>query len=186
MRRTSWQLILVCLATATSCIRFHGPEDLRRDLSRSTGVKLDREMGVTLTRTAVMLARWVTDEEEIPLKGVRRVQVGVYEVQGLRRGVNARRPIEPPQLPGWQNVVRVQEEGEDIFVLLREEDDVIREMLVVVAEEDEWVLVRIRGKLNRTIESVMKLAFDRADRPELYDPVVAVYHENDVAAVPAS
>ena len=177
MRKTGWLLILLCIATATSCIRFHGPEDLRRDLAREAGVELDREMGVTLTRTAVMLARWVTPEDEIPLKGVRRVQVGVYEVTGLRRGVDGRQPIEPPELPGWHNMVRVREEGEEVFVLVREEDEEIRGMLVIVAEEDEWVLVRIKGKLQRTLESVMELAFEHAERPDLYEPTMAEYEK---------
>ena len=178
MRRIYWLLILVCLTTATSCIRFHGPEDLRRDLARTSGVKLEREMGVTLTRTAVMLARWVTSEEKIPLRGVRRIEVGVYQVQGLRRGVDERRPIDPPELPGWQNVVHVREDPEEVFVLVRVDEEEIREMLVVVAEADEWVLVRIRGKLRHTFENAMKLAFDRAERPELYDPVLAEYRES--------
>ncbi len=181
MRKICGLMIFLCLVATTSCIRFHGPEDLRRDLARTAGVKLDREMGVTITRTGVMLVRWMTPEEDIPLRGVRRVQVGVYQVQGLRRGVDERRSLEPPELPGWQNMVRVREDDEDIFVLVREEEEEIREMLVVVAEEDEWVLVRIRGKLQHTLESVMELAFDRAERPELYEPVLAEYRENDNA-----
>ncbi len=181
MRRTGWLLILVCLATATSCIRFHGPEDLRRDLARAAGVKLDRERGLTLTRTGVMLVRWATSEERIPLRGVRRVEVGIYQVQGLRRGVEQRRPIAPPQLPGWQNIVRVRDDGDEVFVLVREEDEEIREMLVIVAEEDEWVLVRIRGQLQDTIESALQLAFDRAERPELYEPVLAEYRSEPVS-----
>ena len=175
MRKICGLMIFLCLVATTSCIRFHGPEDLRRDLARTAGVKLDREMGVTLTRTAVMLARWATSEEEIPLRGVRRVEVGTYRVQGLGRGVEQRRPIDPPELPGWQTIVRVREDNEDIFVLLREEEDEIRGLLIVVAEEDEWALVRIRGRLQHTLEGVMELAFDRAERPDLYEPVLAEY-----------
>ncbi len=181
MRRIGWLLTLACLATATSCIRFHGPEDLRHDLARAAGVKLEREMGLTLTRTGVMLVRWATSEEHIPLRGVRRVEVGVYQVQGLRRGVEDRRSINPPELPGWENVVRVRDDNEDVFVLVREEEGEIRGLLIVVAEEDEWVLVRIRGKLQRTLESVMELAFDRAERPDLYEPVLAEYRKNEPA-----
>ncbi len=139
-------------------------------------------MGVTLTRTAVMLVRWATSEEDIPLRGVRRVEVGTYRVQRLGRGVEQRRPLDPPELPGWQNIVRVRENNEDIFVLVREEEDEIRGMLIVVAEEDEWVLVRIRGSLRHTLESVMELAFDRAERPDLYEPVLAEYRETEAGA----
>ena len=127
----------------------------------------------------VMLVRWATSEEEIPLRGVRRIEVGVYQVQGLRRGVQERQRMDPPELPGWQNVARVREDNEEVFVLVREEEGQIRGLLVVVAEEDEWVLVRIRGKLQRTFESVMELAFDRAERPDLYEPVLAEYRGDE-------
>jgi hypothetical protein len=35
-------------------------------------------------------------------------------------------------------------------------------------EPDEWVLVRIRGKLDRIIEDAIEMAFDEVDRPDLY------------------
>ena len=44
----------------------------------------------------------------------------------------------------------------------------IRHMVVVVAEEDEWVLVRLKGNLTRIIESAMEFAFDEMERPDLY------------------
>jgi hypothetical protein len=84
-------------------------------------------------------------------------------------------------LAGWDNVVRVQEDGEEIFVLLREEDERIRGMLIVVAEADEWVLVRVWGKLDRVIEQAMEMAFEKADRPGLFDPTVSAYHEQSAS-----
>ena len=177
MRRTAFSVALVGLALTASCIRFHGPEDLRRDLSQAAGVQLDREMGVTLTRTGVMLARWFTSEEDVPLKGVRRVEVGVYEVTGLRRGVDERLPVTLPELPGWQLVVRIRESDEEIFVLVHEKKEKLRGILVIVAEDDEWVLVRIRGKIEHMMDDVMEMAFSQAERPDLYEPAMAEYRE---------
>jgi hypothetical protein len=67
--------------------------------------------------------------------------------------------------------VRVQDEGEQVFVMVRpgETPEQIREMLVVVAEDEEWVIVRLYGDLDRIIEDTMRFAFDQADRPDLYD-----------------
>lgn len=45
----------------------------------------------------------------------------------------------------------------------------IRGMLVVVAERDEWVVVRMRGDLDRVLEDTLRFAFDQVDRPDLYD-----------------
>lgn len=169
---------LILLPLAVGCIRYGGPSSLRRDLSREAGVELDAQFAITVTRSGVALARMFTKEEDVPLKGVRRVEVGVYEVEGLRRGVDERRPLELPALPGLEPVVRVHEDGEDVFVLFHvDEKEEIRQMVVIVAEEDEWVLVRIKGKLTRTVESAMKMAFDHADRPEKYDAAIEAYNE---------
>ncbi|MHC4502972.1 MAG: DUF4252 domain-containing protein [Planctomycetota bacterium] len=178
MREMRGLIVVACLATCASCITFHGPKDLQRDLVQATGVELERESGVTVGRMGVMLARWFTPEKEIPLKGVRRVQVGVYEVTDFGEGDYGQGSVEPPELPGWETVVRVHEEDENVFVMLHQEEDQIRGMLVVVMERDEWVLVRIKGKLNRTVERAMQMAFEEADRPELYDPALTAYRES--------
>ena len=177
MRAIAWAMIGLCLATCASCIGFRGPEDLRRDLVQATGVELDREVAVSVGRMGVMLVRWFTPEDEIPLKGVRRVQVGVYEVTDFGDGGYERGAVTPPELPGWDPVVRVQEDDESVFVMLRQEEDAIRGMLVVVADADEWVLVRIKGKLQNVVEEAMRMAFDKAEHPDLYEPAVAEYRE---------
>jgi len=175
MRELRMLSMVACLATCVSCIWFHGPEDLRHDLADTAGVELHRETGVTVGRLGLALARMVTKQDEIPLKGVRKVEVGVYEVTGTRRGVNQARPVRTPEMPGYEPVVRIHDEGEDVFVMIKLEEEQIRRMLVIVAEEDEWVLVRIRGKLNHIFEQAMEMAFEEADKPELYEPALADY-----------
>ena len=69
------------------------------------------------------------------------------------------------------------DEGEDVFVMTRLDDGEIRGMLVVVMERDEWVLVRIKGRLDHMVENTMLMAFEQADRPELFEPAVARYRE---------
>ena len=41
--------------------------------------------------------------------------------------------------------------------------------LIVVAEDEEWVVVRMYGDLDRILEETMRFAFDQAERPDLYD-----------------
>jgi hypothetical protein len=160
--------LLIPIALTLSCVRFVGPEDVRQDLSSQAGVKLKQETGFTVTRSGIWLARKFVDDDEVPLKGIRRVEVGIYEVKGLRRGVDEPANLNPRHLDGWEPIVRVHEEDEDVMVLVKQQDEMIRAMLIVVAEEDEWVLVRVRGKLNRVLEQAMKTAFDNVERPELY------------------
>jgi len=197
MRRRAWpMLLLVPALMGVSCV-LHGPRDLRHELSHSAGVKLQQEFGITLGRMSMWLARTglrIAGEEEISLKGVRRFQVGVYQVTDLRRGRDERARLTLSDMPlGWEPIVRVHEDGEDVFVMTRLEDEKIRGMLVVVAEDDEWVLVRIRGNLDHVIESAMRMAFEESDRPDLYrrarrerglDPIEETLDEADEYSPP--
>jgi len=174
--RSMW-VVAVCVASC-ACIGFRGPEDLRRDLVQATGVELDRTTGVTVGRMGVAMVRWFTPEKEIPLKGVHKVQVGVYDVVGAaERGIP-----DYPLIDDWDPLVRIHDEDEDIFVLIRQDEKRIRAMLVVVADTDEWVLVRLKGNLDRVVESAMRMAFEQAKRPELADPAIADYRTRTAAS----
>jgi hypothetical protein len=165
--------LLLPAVLGTGCVRLHGPEDVRKDLSRSAGVKLDREMGFTVTRSGVWMARkilkWSGEDAGFPLKGVRRVEIGIYEVRGLRDGFERQASLRASDFPGWTPLVAVYDDGENALVMTQERDGQIRKLLVVAAEEDEWVLVRISGKLDQVLESAIRMAFDETDRPEMYD-----------------
>jgi len=175
IRWPAWAMLLTALLSL-SCVRLHGPEDVRRDLSRESGVRLNRAMGLTVTRSGVWLARKImkwSGEDEISLKGIRRVEIGVYEVRGLRRGVDEPRALELAGFDDWEQIARIRDEGDEVRVLVREVDGALRNMLVVVADDEEWVLVRIRGRLDKIVQEAMRLAFDQAERPDLYAEVEA-------------
>ena len=115
--RISWALLLIPVLTSVACIRLHGPKDLRRELSESAGVRLEREVGFTVTRSGVWLARMglsMADETPVSLKGVKRVQVGIYKVDGLARGHDKQSPLEVANLlPGWEPAVAVRRVDDD-------------------------------------------------------------------------
>lgn len=166
-------VLLVPVLGGVGCIRLTGPEDVRQDLSEIAGVKLRQETGFTVTRSGMWIARKamkMSGEEEISLRGIRRVEVGVYEVKGLRRGIDERVPLTLDDMPkGWHPMVIVEGDDEEIFVMTKHgEDGMIRQLLVVVSEDDEWVLVKIKGKLDHIVEDAMRMAFDQGDRLELY------------------
>jgi uncharacterized protein DUF4252 len=162
---------LGCILTAllaTGCVRLVGPEDVRLELSDQAGVKLKQETGFTVTRSGIWLARQFVDDDEVPLRGVRRVEIGVYEVAGLKHGLEEPQRLDPGYFRDWTPIVRVNEDGEQLMVLVREKKESVRAMLIVVAEPDEWVLVRVFGHLDQTLEQAMTMAFDEVERPDLY------------------
>lgn len=171
MRAAAPVLILVTALLGAGCVTLHGPEQIRRDLSAEVGVKLDHEFSISVNRGGMWLARtgmkWA-GEDEVDLRGVHHVDVGIYNVEGLRKGFEAPRAIHPDFFEGWEALARVQEEGENVLVLTKERRGGIRGLLVVVAESDEWVIVKIKGKLDRILEQALQQAFDEVERPELY------------------
>lgn len=175
MKRIVSAALLVAMAASVGCIRLGGPDEVGRHLSREAGVDLQQEVGLTVTRSGVWLAKkamkWADEEDmDFSLKGLRRVEVAVYEVKGVKDG--GREPLGIHLFPTrWQPWVKVQEDDSEVFVLVKQGDkaEQIRGMLVVVAEDDEWVVVRMHGKLDQIIESALRMAFDQTDRPELYD-----------------
>jgi hypothetical protein len=162
-------VVLAAPLLAGACVRFHGPEDMRAELSQAAGVELEREMGVTVTRSGMALARWaMKDEDEISLKGVRRLEVGVYHVTGPLDASVEPSPLEPPDLEGWQLVLSFHGPSEDVFMLAREIKGEVRNLFLVVAEPEEWVLIRLKGKLDAIFEDAVLMAFEEAGRGDLY------------------
>jgi len=194
MKRVAIPIFLCALIVVPGCIRLGGPDNVSRHLSREAGVDLQQEIGLTVTRSGIWLAKkslkWA-DDVDISLDGLRRVEVGVYTVRGMRG--DAAEALDINVFPtGWDNWVRIQDEGGQVFVMVRpgEEPDEIRGMLVVVAEEEEWVVVRLYGDLDRILEDTMRFAFDQADRPDLYEktreerdlpPLGDIVKEDDLA-----
>jgi hypothetical protein len=77
-------LALLQLVVGAACV-LRGPSGVRREVVQQTGVELDRELGLTLGRMTLAVARAVVkteDEDELPLREISKVQVGVYRVVG--------------------------------------------------------------------------------------------------------
>jgi hypothetical protein len=178
-------LVLVIVSAGAGCVTLHGPEEIRRDLSREVGVKLDRDFTITVNRGGMWLARkglkW-SSEDDISLKGVHHVDLGIYEVAGLRKGFEAPNAVHPDYFRGWEPLARVQEEGENVLVLTREKNEKIKGLLVVVTDPEEWVIVRAKGNLNQILEEALAEAFDEIERPDLYQKTLEERSRQQTAA----
>ena len=155
---------------------FHGPGEIRREISRTTGTEYSTELGLTLGRTSMAIARFgldIADEEpEFSLEGVRKIQIGIYHpLEDAEQGP-ARGPLGAESFQEWDPLVRMLANGETVLVLVREKDARIRDMLVIVDDQSELVVVRLKGKLDRILRQAMELGFDQADRPDLIGPAL--------------
>jgi len=173
-RRVFPALPLVFLA---GCMPFNGPGDVRRDIQASTGMEFDRTFGMTVGRMGMGIARWAvrqSDETDIPLEGIRKVEIGVYDITEtgdrsiLASGAGA-------LWPEWSSLVEVHDDGEDVLVMSQRQDGSMRRLLFVIHGGDEMVLVRVTGDLEPMIEQVIRYALTEVDRPEVVEPVLEEY-----------
>lgn len=178
-------IVIVALLASTGCW-FHGPGDIRREVSRSTGTEYSTEIGLTLGRTSMAVARFglnfADEADEIPLKGIRKVQVGIYHpVDDFGTGEGTGR-VTAEAFRDWEPVVRMHDGGETVLVMVRERNARIRGMLVIVDDRDELVVVRMKGRLDRILREAMKMGFEQADRPDLLEPALE-HAERDLEAI---
>ncbi len=159
-------VLLLILMAAPAC-SLRGPEGIRRDIARSTGYEYSREMGMTIGRIGLAVARNVLDEEEELrlLEGLTKIQVGIYQVES--------RPREPGDLKlgrsymaNWEPMANVREDDEDVMVLLKRKKGQVREMLVVVSDRDELTIVRMKGRLDDVLEEAVAFGRDEARQDE--------------------
>jgi hypothetical protein len=129
--------------------------DLRYEYARQTGVELEPEFGMKLGRIATRFGRIFAGgaDSDVPkLKGVNKVEMGVYTVTGVS---GVRGDLRDIELRGYVPLARVREAGEEIVVLAKPEEERVPAMVVLIREDDELVVVRLKGKLHKFLRENM-------------------------------
>ncbi|MGB5814282.1 MAG: hypothetical protein WBH85_16495 [Thermoanaerobaculia bacterium] len=165
---------LACLAALLwlgGCAGFSNPDAVTEHVSQVTGVAYERQGGLTVGRSAVQLARLgVTaagQESPAMLENLKDIQVGVYRASGATSEVTGR-SLRVGDFSAYEPVVALQAEtGEDILLLSRLSRGTIRELLLVIHGGEGLTVVQLRGDLEDLLEEAVKLAFGRAERPDL-------------------
>lgn len=178
--------VLVAVALSAGCV-LRGPSGIKDQVEVSSGKTYQREFGMTVGRTGLGIARWamrIGDEDEAVrvLRGVNKVQVGVYELVDGGNGTG--RPARASDFGPYDPIVQVREDDETVLVLARQDEETIRRLLVVVDSDDELVIVRLRGDLERIIEDAIRLGLSEGGREELADPVVEEYRRRNDGSNP--
>lgn len=108
-------------------------------------------MGLSLGALPLKLARIVMDDDPevaMILKGLRGVRVYVYELDGGYRPGLLQPTLAQLHRTGWDKVVAIREDGEDVHVLLKTDaKDRVRGMVVLAADGHELTMVNLMGTL---------------------------------------
>lgn len=160
---------LVLLGTAvlmlSGCLYSREIAHTRRDIERHyPDARFEREIIVSLgpgtLRTLGWIAGLVPEDEgrmaRAYLGEIERVKVGVYRTEYLPS-------LEDMDLPtlrrferdGWEVAVKVRQDDEMVWLLYREDRREVRDLYVLVLSDEELVLARLQGHLDRLLQRAM-------------------------------
>jgi hypothetical protein len=128
--------------------------DVQTSVAREADVDLQQQIGVT-TDGLTMTAAGALFDVPIPAKHIAFASFGIYDVQdvGGQAGCPALGRLE---LPGWKRMVRVQDDdGEEVLVYVPEGDQPLWAMAVIVREEEEMVIAKLIGRIDKLVEEMI-------------------------------
>ena len=146
---------------------YFGVENVRRDIEKEIpGAEFTKEAEVSIesgafTTVGRILGR-VADNDDLYeaaryVQELRRIKVGVYSVNRLPSDDHINLfELDRFEEGGWEPATFIEDDNEAIWVLYREWYDEIRDMFVLVLNDDELVIVRIEGALDHLLEKVIE------------------------------
>lgn len=169
MRRSIPRLLAVGAAGLflTGCFYSREIDRMRHSIEHEIpGAEFRQTVVVTLGPVGLQFARWVVGLVEDAdaqtareyLKHVQRVKVGVYKTEylpGLEEVRLPRQVRRALERDGWEMAVRVKEEGNLVWVFYREQKGVVRDLFVTIVSDEEMVLVRFKGRLDRILQKAI-------------------------------
>jgi hypothetical protein len=175
-RRFGLALLALSLVVPSSgCLWAPELSQIQREIERQLpGSSFEREVRLSLGPVSLGLARFVTrvipdsyvpeaGEANAYLKEVRRVQIALYRTITLPPLESVRMP-EPLRLlihnENWHLAVKNQKTDELTWVLTRMEDELVRDIYVVLLDVKQLALVRVEGRMDELLAKAME---NRAD-----------------------
>ncbi len=163
-----------CMTTSPRLHSFASALD--RDLPE---VELDHQFGMTFGRMSLGMvkgiAKWGMDEEDqdafAAFRGVRKVEFATYQAHLSGAGESsvltnsdwdaATRLQAKFRRNGWQTMARFSADAELGWVVYRLSGDKLKNVMVVLLEDEELTIVRLGGKLNKVVRAA--LAYSRSE-----------------------
>lgn len=145
MKRYLIALVLAC-STLTLFAQPAGLERLYYSYKGEEGVIAFRVPGFVM-RLACSIGD-MDKEERALLRSLRSVKVLTIEDNELYPGVNFAREVNPDRMHGgYQLLMEVHEDGEDVIIAAREKNGKITDLIVLVGGDDN-TMVHVRGRMN--------------------------------------
>ncbi len=126
---------------------------------------VDREFEYSVSNFEVYLVQKLasisdkTFDFELMLSKISNVQIGVYNLEKSEDGGTGslKNITKYFRENGWSDLVKSKNNNECTMVFVNlADDEAIRELFVINSDDDELVLVRVRGKLTQLAELMIK------------------------------
>lgn len=163
-RYLPWLLVIVLAMPLTGCFFSREIANTRRDIeSAYPDVHLEKQIVLNLGPMSLRTVRWMArlvpdDESDMAaryLRDVRRVKVGVFRAERpeMVEEMDIRRLGFERE---WEVAVRMRREGESVWVMYREDDLTVNDLYFVVLDDEDLVIARVHGRLERLLARVME------------------------------
>jgi len=165
--RHSVGVLLALLLLISGCLMSREMSHMRRDIEdQFPGIELEKEVELTVesgifTSVGRLLGR-IADDDDVNEAGryiqeLRRVKIGVYKIRRFPKD----EPVNLLELSrfdqdNWELATQVRDRDEMIWVLYREWYGEVRDIFVLVLNDEELVLVRMEGALDHLLEKVIE------------------------------
>lgn len=157
-------LVVLLILPLTGCLFSREIAQTRRDIERAyPDLRLERQIVLNLGPLSIRTVRWITGmvpDEELDmasdyLRDVSRVKVGVYRTDNPA----ALQSFDAEKIrfdESWETAVKTRDDESRIWVLYREGGESVRDLYVVVLDNQDLAIARVRGDLNRLLTQIME------------------------------
>lgn len=163
-RLITW-VIAGCAFLFSGCLYSREIAHMRRSIEdQYPDAQFDRQVVVSVGPLSMQTLTWIAGlvpDEEAQLardliRNIRRVQVGVYNVEGLHSvdGVELER-LERFEKDGWQLAVKAREEDGAVWLFYNERRGDVRDLYLLALDDENLVIARVRGSLRNILQAVM-------------------------------
>lgn len=150
---------------ASGCLYSREISHVRNSIERAfPGADFDRKMVLSVGSFWMRTSSWILgmtgdqDAENISgyLSDINRVKIGVYDTENLPEERGSGVLFDDLVDHGWEPAVQVRDEQGHVWILYRSHRNRIRDAFVIVLDDEQLVIARVDGHLDRLIQKAME------------------------------
>ncbi len=153
-------LLLLLIVCSSFTFNFNQPEDPLRNFARKYR-SLEESTTISLGSLVMDIGSIFVEDREAAtiLRKISHVRVVTLEDATLVEEADVKRLYDQAVRQGFEELIKVRDGGEEVHVMMREKNDIIRGLLVMVYDQEgnEFTAVSVKGRV--TFEQLQQTDF---------------------------